>query len=178
MKGMVFTELLDMVEDKFGLDMVDAVIADADLPVSHGAYTAVGTYPHEEIVSLVMQLSKHSEIPPNELLKIYGEHLFQRFHSLYPQFFADAHDAFSFLSEIDQYIHVEVRKLYPDAELPKFSCERPDHKTLLMHYESERHMEDFAEGLIRGCLKHFNESAEISRISASESTSTFCLKRS
>ena len=45
MKGMVFTELLDMVEDKFGIDMVDSIIEDADLPVSKGVYTAVGTYP-------------------------------------------------------------------------------------------------------------------------------------
>lgn len=164
-----------MVENKFGMNMVDQILEDAELPVSKGAYTAVGTYPHEEIVSLVMQLSKHSGIPPNELLKIYGEHLFSRFHELYPGFFEGATDAFAFLGEIDQYIHVEVRKLYPDAELPKFDCEQPDENTLLMHYESGRHMEDFAEGLIRGCLQHFNEDAEITRIPQGENKTTFRL---
>lgn len=176
MKGMVFTELLDMVEDKFGIDMVDAVIEDADLPVSKGAYTAVGTYPHEEIVSIVMQLSKHSGIAPNELLKIFGEHLFSRFHEAYPKFFLSASDSFSFLENIDQYIHVEVRKLYPDAELPEFSCERSDNQ-LKMTYTSSRHMEDFAEGLIRGCLKHFQEEGDISRESVSENTSVFKIQR-
>lgn len=174
MKGMVFTELLDMVEEKFGIDMVDSIIEDADLPVSKGVYTAVGTYPHEEVVSLVMQLSKHSGIAPDELLKIYGEHLFARFHGAYPQFFQGATDAFGFLSSIDQYIHVEVRKLYPDAELPHFECER-DGDTMKMIYSSSRHMEDFAEGLIRGCLKHFNETATISRESISDDTSVFTL---
>lgn len=28
--------------------------------------------------------------------------------------------AFQFLKNIENYIHVEVRKLYPDAELPTF----------------------------------------------------------
>ena len=52
MKGIVFTEFLEMVEDRFSLDMVDDLIDDCDLP-SGGVYTAVGTYSHEEIVALV-----------------------------------------------------------------------------------------------------------------------------
>ena len=42
MKGIVFTEFLEMVEAQFGLDTVDAIIENSDLP-SRGAYTAVGT---------------------------------------------------------------------------------------------------------------------------------------
>ena len=34
MKGMIFTEFLEMVEAKFSADMVDDIIADSDLP--HG----------------------------------------------------------------------------------------------------------------------------------------------
>ncbi|MEO0793795.1 MAG: heme NO-binding domain-containing protein [Verrucomicrobiota bacterium] len=169
---MVFTELLDMVEDKFGIDMVDNIIDDADLPVSNGSYTAVGTYPHEEIVSLVMQLSKHSGISPDGLLKVFGEHLFARFHKGYPHFFESATDAFSFLQNIDQYIHVEVRKLYPDAELPKFDCELNENQ-LKMTYSSSRHMEDFAEGLIQGCLNHFEEEADIAREPVDDNTTVF-----
>ncbi|WP_309383905.1 heme NO-binding domain-containing protein [Cerasicoccus frondis] len=172
MKGMVFTELLDMVEDKFGIDMVDSILEDADLPVSHGAYTAVGTYPHEEIVSIVMQLSKHSGLPPDALLKVFGEHLFARFHGAYPQFFSGSTSSFDFLQNIDQYIHVEVRKLYPDAELPAFDCERNGNQ-LKMVYTSTRHMESFAEGLIRGCLSHFGEEADITCESVDDNTSIF-----
>ncbi len=43
MKGIVFTELIDMVEATFGEDMMDDVFDDCDLE-SGGAYTAVGTY--------------------------------------------------------------------------------------------------------------------------------------
>ena len=43
MKGIVFTEFLEMVEEKYGLEMVDDIIENANLQ-SHGAYTSVGTY--------------------------------------------------------------------------------------------------------------------------------------
>lgn len=43
MKGVVFTEFIEMVEGRFGLAMVDRIIEAAQLP-SSGVYTAVGTY--------------------------------------------------------------------------------------------------------------------------------------
>jgi len=42
MKGIVFTEFLDLVEEKFGMEMVDKIITQSELE-SEGAYTAVGT---------------------------------------------------------------------------------------------------------------------------------------
>ena len=37
--------------------------------------------------------------------------------------FANATNGFEFLQSVDQEIHVEVLKLYPDAELPSFRNE-------------------------------------------------------
>jgi len=61
MKGIVFTEFMDMVDDKFGMDVTETIVQASDLP-SGGAYTAVGTYDHAEIVSLVVNLSKSTNI--------------------------------------------------------------------------------------------------------------------
>ena len=47
MKGVVFTEFIEMVEDKFSADIADQIIEEADLP-SGGVYTSVGTYDHAE----------------------------------------------------------------------------------------------------------------------------------
>ena len=52
MKGVVFTEFVEMVEARFGLPMLDRIIEAAQLP-SGGAYSAVGTYDHGEMVQLV-----------------------------------------------------------------------------------------------------------------------------
>lgn len=162
MKGIVFTEFLEMVEDKFGFDIADKIVSEAVLP-SGGVYTAVGTYDHAEMVSLVVNLSRESQLPVSDLLKAFGEHLFGRFVSGYGHFFQGVMSAFDFMAKIEDYIHVEVRKLYPDAELPSFQIKRPDENTLIMVYSSERGLADFAEGLILGCIAHFQESIEIIR---------------
>ncbi len=162
MKGIIFTEFLELVESKFGLDMVDDLIAACDLP-SRGEYTAVGTYDHREIVDLVVELSRRTELPVPDLLQVYGEHLFGRFTVLYPQFFAGVVDGFQFLENVEGYIHVEVKKLYPSAELPTFDHERIADDRLRLVYHSSRHLEDVAEGLIRGCMKHFGSGCEITR---------------
>ncbi len=52
MKGMVFTEFLEMVEDRFSPEIADRIITASDLR-SGGAYTAVGTYEHSEMIQLV-----------------------------------------------------------------------------------------------------------------------------
>ena len=89
--------------------------------------------------------------------------LFQRFSIGYPALFADSHTSFDFLSRIDDVIHVEVRKLYPDAELPSLPCERLSADRLVMHYSSPRGFGDLAEGLIAGCIKHFGEDIAVTR---------------
>lgn len=171
MKGVVFTEFLEMVEDKFSANMVDDIIDDAD-PASGGIYTAVGTYPHEEIVSLVGSLSKQTDIAVPDLVKIFGEHLFGRFTVLYPDFFTDKTDVFDFLESVETYIHIEVKKLYPDAQLPTFDTRREGNNTLIMYYNSPHPFATLADGLLKGCIAHFNIEANITMIDRSEGQGT------
>ncbi len=123
MKGMVFTEFLEMVEAKFSADMVDDIIDDAN-PASGGAYTSVGTYSHEELVDMVVALSNRTQIPVPVLVRTFGEHVFGVFARSFQQFFEGVPDALTFLSGIEDIIHAQVIKLYPDAQLPKFDCLR------------------------------------------------------
>ncbi|CAH1194109.1 HNOB domain-containing protein [Candidatus Nitrotoga sp. BS] len=162
MKGVVFTEFMEMVESRMGLDMLDRIITEAELP-NDGAYTSVGTYDHAEMVRLVTALSNATGLSTPQLIFIFGEQLFQRFSVSYPVLFSDVQNAFDFLSRIDGVIHVEVRKLYPDAELPKLECERPSPNELTILYSSPRGFGDLAAGLIAGCIKHFGEQISVSR---------------
>lgn len=156
MKGMVFTELLGFVEQTYGEDAVDDLIEGSDLP-SGGAYTAVGTYDHREMQSLVTTLAAQSNTPPNELLSLFGQHLIQRFKASFPDFFKTAATLFDFLESIDNHIHVEVRKLYPDAELPEFRAERFGDGTMHLDYHSKRPFEALASGLILGAAQLYGE---------------------
>ncbi|WP_127581275.1 heme NO-binding domain-containing protein [Paenibacillus koleovorans] len=162
MKGMVFTTFLEMVEERFSPQMADKIIELAELP-SGGAYTSLGTYSHEEIISLVVQLSKQTDIPVSDLVRVFGEYMFGQLAAGYPQFVAANKSVYDFLLKVDSYIHVEVRKLYPDAELPGFSYETPSPGVMVMTYRSSRPFADLAEGLIVGAIKHFEEDITLER---------------
>jgi hypothetical protein len=162
MKGIVFTEFVEMVETRFSPEMADDLLDTTPLE-SGGAYTAVGTYDHRELVAMVLNLSERTGVPVPALVKTFGQHLFGRFHILYPVFFEGVSDALEFLSRIEDVIHVEVRKLYPDAELPRFDISRPAHDQLVMIYRSDRHMGDLAEGMIEACIEHYGEPVTLVR---------------
>lgn len=162
MKGIVFTEFLEMVEGEYGYDMVDNILTKSDLP-SGGVYTAVGTYAFSEMGMLLHNLSKDTKLSMSQLLNTFGKYLFHTFVKNYPGFFEAAPTAFQFLESIENYIHVEVKKLYPDAELPSFDTKLIDPNKLEMIYKSERRMADFAEGLIEKTLEHYGETATIEK---------------
>src|SRR5262245_36668550 len=162
MKGIVFTEFLEMVETPLDAATVDRIIVGAQVP-SGGAYTAVGTYDHGEMWSLVAALSKATATPVPDLLRSFGEHLFGRFVVGFPQFFAGVASAFDFLANLNGMIHVEVRKLYPDAELPHFQVLERSASRMVLLYQSARHFGDLAEGLLHGCAAHFREALTIRR---------------
>jgi len=162
MKGVVFTEFLEMVEETYSPEVVDEIIEGAELK-SGGAYTAVGTYPHQEMIDLAGALSERTgELLP-DLMQSFGHHLLGRFGQLYPEFFDGVSDTFAFLETLENHIHREVLKLYPEAELPRFDYVRPDDDTLILHYRSVRPFADLAEGLLHGCIEYWRESVRVDR---------------
>ena len=162
MKGMVFTEFLELVERTWSPAMADDQV-DACDQASRGAYTAVGTYDHREMVKLVVQLAARTGQPVDEVLHWFGSELFASLAQAFPHFVGVHSDAFSLLSCIEAVIHVEVRKLYPDAELPSFEVSRPDGATLVLDYHSPRCMDALAHGLIDGCVARFGGGVHVRR---------------
>lgn len=166
MKGIVFTEFIEMVEDVFSPEIADQIINDTELD-SDGAYTAVGTYDHHEILAMVTRLSELTSIPVGDLVQAFGKHLLNRFTELYPVFFNEVDDTFTFLDTIESHVHIEVLKLYPDAELPSFTVDHADGKTLIMSYKSSRPFAMLAQGLIKGAAEYFNEKISIEMVDLS-----------
>ncbi len=160
MKGIVFTEFLDLVETKFGLEMVDKIIEQSELD-SNGIYTSVGTYKFSEMLQLLQHLSTHTGIDIDTLLLVYAEHFFSVLEASYPGLLATYKDPIEMISSIENHIHVEVRKIYPDAELPTFIVEEKTENSLIMIYKSSRAMHHFGLGLMNKTFEHFNSTATI-----------------
>lgn len=171
MKGVVFTGFLDLVENNFGYEMVDKIITSSDL-MSGGAYTSIGSYPHSELVQLSSQLSRYTEIPVPKLMKLYGQHFFWVLAAQYGHILSQVKTAFQLLESVGNHIEVEVKKLYPDAELPQLTTRRVDDKTLEMIYTSKQKMVDFVEGLIESCLKYFDDNSTIEKTNLTKDGST------
>ena len=167
MKGIVFSEFIDMIDDKFSIKTSERII-DEVKPPSGGAYTTVGTYDAQEMVDMVIKLSEITSISVSDLLQTFGRHLLIRFSEVFPVFFEGVTSAFDFLPMVESYVHLEVKKLYSDAELPSFVCVSPDPDRLEMTYRSVRNLPDLAEGLILGTADYFNERVKIKRESIPE----------
>lgn len=162
MKGVIFVELLAMAEDAFGEDVVDRIIDSAALP-SRGAYTSVGNYDCEELLELVRGFSAYSGVSQAELQRLFGHWMMRSFGRHYPEFFVGKSGSIEMLEAIEDEIHVEVRKLYPEAELPAFDTVREGKDVLELTYSSPRPLADFCGGLIEGCVARFGETADIER---------------
>lgn len=160
MKGIIFTEFLDLVEDKFGLETVDEIIENSNLP-SEGVYTSIGTYSFSEMLQLLQNLSKKTAISIDNLLLVYAEHFFSVIENSYPGLLATYKDPIEMISSIEDHIHVEVRKIYPDAELPTFIVEEKTTNSLTLIYKSSRAMHHFGLGLMNKTFEHFNATASI-----------------
>ena len=164
MKGVIFVEFLEMVEQMLGIEATEEIIENSQLP-SGGAYTTVGTYDDSEMISLVTELHLKTNIPVPTLLKEFGKYLFSSFVIRYRNMMHHLTDSFSLLRRIDDYIHVEVQKIYPEAVLPVFQTEDISDNEMKLIYNSTRKMPDLAEGLIEATMIHFNENFTIKRTS-------------
>lgn len=160
MKGIVFTEFLELVEHKFGLETVDKIITNSDLP-SGGVYTAIGTYSFSEMLSLLKNLSELTGLSIDDLLLTYAEHFFSVLATSYPELIDQYKDPIELLASIENHIHVEVRKIYPEAELPSFEVLEKNSEKLVMIYSSSRAMYSFGLGLMRKTFEHFDTKADI-----------------
>jgi hypothetical protein len=162
MKGIVFSEFIDMVEERYSPEVADRIIAMSTLSTG-GAYTAVGTYDHRELIELVANLAAVTGAAAPALVREFGRHLFRRFAELYPVHFERPRNVFEFLATLDGTIHREVHKLYPDAELPRFEHAYPAPDRMVLDYLSRRSLADLAEGLIQGCIEHYGERIDVAR---------------
>jgi hypothetical protein len=155
MKGVIFNLLASAVCDEYGEDTWDELLDRAGL---EGAWTSVGSYPHQDLLSVVAAAATMWEWSQDDVIRWFGRAAIPRLASAYPAFFAAHGSAFPFLRTLNDVHHLEVRKVYPDADLPVFAFDPPrEEGVLTMRYSSARALCTFGEGLIHGAGDHFGE---------------------
>lgn len=162
MKGIVFNEFFSLVDDAFGAEVTEKIIVDAEL-ANDGAYTGVGNYDAAEMVRLVKCLHAESNVPVADLLQTFGKHLLGIFRAGHTAYFESCKSLFEFVRSVEDQIHVDVLKLYPDAELPHLTATQVSNVELRLVYRSSRRMADLAEGLLWGAIDHYGEAIDLTR---------------
>ena len=160
MKGVIFNILEDFVVDGWGEDAYDEILSMC--PVSaHGPFVGPGTYPDAELFAIAGAAAKKLGVPLSDALRAFGSFTFPKLAARYPMFLDGAEDAKTFLQSVHSVIHVEVRKLYPQAITPAFQYEDTGSDSLRVLYTSKRKLCQFMEGMIAGVGTHFRENIAV-----------------
>lgn len=175
MKGVMFNAFFSIVDESYGPQVTEKIISDAVLS-NNGAYTGVGSYDVDDMKRLVKCLHIETGNSTSQLLKNFGQKLLINFRSTHQTYFDGCNDAFDFLQSIEAQIHIDVLKLYPDAELPSVKTSIQGKHSLTLVYQSRRRMADLAEGLIVGVIDFFREDIELIRTDLPESGDQQCVQ--
>mgnify|MGYP000128365608 FL=1 len=159
-KGIIFTELVEFLETRYGIEFADAVITDSDLD-NDGAFTSVGNYPSADALKMVTIAARLSGTEGAQICEDYGSWLYSRFHVLFPDIMARYASADALLMHVGSHIHEEVRVLYPDAKPPQLEAVNNGNE-LVVSYKSHRPMAHIAYGLIRACLDTYGDPRQLS----------------
>lgn len=156
MKGIIF----NLVEDAFVADhgerLWDEVLDESGVS---GHYTALGTYPTNDLMALVAAGARRLEMSEADLLRGIGRRAIKGLAAHSPRFFEPHNSVTPFLLTLNDVIHVEVRKLHVDSDPPAFWFEQVAPESLVVNYRSRRQLCSLAEGMIEGAAGLFDQSA-------------------
>ncbi len=173
MKGVLFNVVEDVVTEAMSADAWDHVIERAGVD---GAYTSLGDYPDGELLKLVESTSRAASLTTDDTLRLAGRNGFKHLVRRAPRLLEGLDDWRSVLASLDEIIHPEVRKIYPDAKVPRFDTEARD-GAMLLHYQSERGLCVLAEGMVLGTGDWFDTPIAVEHVKCIHRGDSSCLMR-
>lgn len=162
MKGIIFVKFNEFIEELWGDWFWDELLEDAELP-SEGIYTSVGTYDDQELYTLIGLVVDKQNISAKDAQFAFGKWIFKELYNMAPKGGHDFKDVFVFLHAVQNFIHVEVKKLNPDALLPEFEFLSETDNLLSFHYLSPRKLCFFCEGIVHGLAEHTGQKIAVSQ---------------
>lgn len=172
MKGVVFNIFEDFITKTFDLGTYNKVLDESDM----GDQVFVGpeSYEDTKFLSLVGSAVKLSGLDLDVAVKAFGKFAFGRLATKLSYITDDYTDPKQLLLDLDSIIHVEVKKLYPDAETPDFNPILEGDKVIL-NYTSKRNLCVFLEGLLEGMAEFYKVEVEVEKCSCMKNGDGSCL---
>ena len=162
MKGVIFNLFEEFVVENWGEEAFEVILDECDLETEE-AFVGPGTYPDGDLLQLVGKAVEKVGISLPDAVRAFGKWILPRLMEQVPDSMTAFDHPKPFLQTIHDVIHVEVRKLYKDAQPPAFTYQDPAPDRLIITYRSPRRMYDLMDGLIDGVGDHFNSPIEFTR---------------
>ena len=160
MKSLLFTELLEMVEEEYGYSVANSMVLNADLR-SRGIYAPARAYHWNELNTMMAHLHQQTLVPFDLLAQDFGRHLCKRILIAYPQ--------------QKKYINRIFALITKKTEAPVFRYIHSDDKSLTLHYNPAVTTNCFTNSVIKGYLAHLQQLSRVSETSLPDGTKQYHL---
>jgi len=158
MKGVIFNTVERFIADGWGEEAYEDIVGRCPLQ-TRDPFVGPGTYPDADLVAIVTEAARTLDVPLEDALRAAGRFAFPHLKRKLGAAADQWDDPKAFLRALDSVIHVEVRKLYPEAVTPRFTIlEPPEVPRFTLRYESPRKLCHLAEGLVEGLGDDFGVS--------------------
>mgnify|MGYP001797273030 CR=1 FL=1 len=161
MIGFVFREFVDFVETKFGSQVLSSIRTAANTPEVE-SFDDEAEYDERYLFNLVECLHRATGISQNDIVRIFGKHLFARLVVNYQSYLKPADSSFEFMQQVENLANRQIKQVNPESSLKlEYNPESTDR--MIMVYQSCDEYTDLTEGLMKGCIEHFGEKVVIEK---------------
>jgi predicted hydrocarbon binding protein len=174
MKGIIFNLLEQFITERFGDEMYEKILSECNLKTEE-PFVGPGSYPEEDLMALVDKVVEKMGVPLPEALRAFGRFCLPKLAERFPEFLTPHKHPKAFLKTIDSVVHLEVKKLYSDAEPPSFAYDDPSPERLIIRYRSKRRLCQFMEGLIEGVADYYRSPIKYKQTSCMLEGSEVCV---
>lgn len=156
MKGLIFNLLEEFLVARCGETEYELILANCELITAEPSLmVGPGSYPDQDFTAIIASAANRLGLSSDELFQEVGRAVIPLLAARYPQFFSPSKHPREFFASLNFIHHLEVKKLYKDAELPRFRCENKADGSLLINYLSSRRLCHFFSGLINGVADYY-----------------------
>ena len=158
MHGLIFAGLRDYTAVRLGEERAAELWADR-------VFETTEAYDDRWFAAQLERLGAETGESMQGVQRGFGEFAAQKtFAGLYPDYYTESKDAFTFLLGIEEKIHDLVRATIRGATPPKLHVRPMGELGVLVSYTSERGLCALLEGLVRGTAAHYGEAVVVEEI--------------
>lgn len=154
MKGVIFKAFEQFVVHGWGEEFYEQLV-DATPAAGAGAFVGPGTYPDEVLVAMLTTAAQRLDLPLDVALRQFGRFAFAQLARSLPGCLDGHRHPLTLLRVVDTIIHVEVKKLHPEAAIPRVLVDAHGGDDATLRYESPRRLCPLLLGLVEGAGNAF-----------------------